>query len=216
MIADEVFRRGSAGHPSWVVEIDGRRQALPVGRWIGGPGSTLHDLEADAASVALCSGPTLDVGCGPGRLTEALVRAGVSALGIDVSSVAVSMTNARGGVAVECDIFTALPVPGRWAHVILADGNIGIGGDPVALLRRVREMLEPDGTVIVEVDRAESGLHRRPVRWETGDLVGQWFDWASADAAALHDVADEVGLMVRRVIDAGERRFMELAAGMAS
>ena len=29
------------------------------------------------------------------------------------------------------DLFAPLPGEGRWHHVLLADGNIGIGGDPV-------------------------------------------------------------------------------------
>ena len=32
------------------------------------------------------------------------------------------------------DLFGALPGEGTWSHVLLADGNIGIGGDPVTLL----------------------------------------------------------------------------------
>jgi SAM-dependent methyltransferase len=195
---------------------DGTRDPLPTARWMGGAASSIEDRDADNRMISQCAGPTLDLGCGPGRLTERLARRGITALGVDTSREAVDLTVNRGGQAVLRDLFDPLPNAGEWECVLLADGNIGIGGDPVALLRRVQEMLEPDGTVIVEVDRAESGLHCRPVRWETGDLVGQWFDWASADAAALHDVAAEVGLMVKRVIDAGERRFMELAVGIVS
>ena len=33
-----------------------------------------------------------------------------------------------------------LPGEGRWHHVPLADGNIGIGGDPVPLQRRFVEL----------------------------------------------------------------------------
>jgi SAM-dependent methyltransferase len=39
----------------------------------------------------------LDVGCGPGRLTAALSRAGCYALGLDISTRAVATTRARGG-----------------------------------------------------------------------------------------------------------------------
>jgi len=46
---------------------------------------------------------------------------------------------------------------GRWAHVLLADGNVGIGGDVVALLRRCAELVRPGGTVVVEVERPGAG-----------------------------------------------------------
>jgi hypothetical protein len=36
--------------------------------------------------------------------------------------------------------------------VLLLDGNIGIGGDPHRLLRRVRELLTPTGRLLVELD----------------------------------------------------------------
>ena len=36
--------------------------------------------------------------------------------------------------------------------MLLADGNIGIGGDPGRLLDRCRDLLGPDGDVIVELE----------------------------------------------------------------
>ncbi len=48
-------------------------------------------------------------------------------------------------------MFAPLPGEGRWGTALLADGNIGIGGDPVALLRRLREVLDPRGRIVVEL-----------------------------------------------------------------
>ena len=210
MIADDVYRRGRAGLPSWITDSDGRRTPLPIARWMGGTFSTAEDLRADEASIAFCTGPTLDLGCGPGRLTEALTRAGVPALGVDTSSVAVEMTNHRGGFAVEQNIFSALPAAGRWSHVLLADGNIGIGGDPVALLATVRALLHDAGTAIVE-SSFEVDDRRALVRWETEDSVGDWFTWASVGVRALYSLASSAGLQVRRTIECNGRVFMELA-----
>jgi hypothetical protein len=47
-------------------------------------------------------------------------------------------------------VFGPLPGTGRWRHILLADGNIGIGGDPARLLRRCRHLLAPDGRVHIE------------------------------------------------------------------
>ncbi len=59
-------------------------------------------------------------------------------------------------------MFDAQPGEGRWHHVLLADGNIGIGGNPVRLLRRCRELLADHGTVVVETEPA--GAPSGPVR----------------------------------------------------
>ena len=65
----EVFASALDGAPTVVVGIGDEPMALPVHLW-----SRTAD-DSDHALVALCDGPTLDIGCGPGRLTEALVDA---------------------------------------------------------------------------------------------------------------------------------------------
>jgi hypothetical protein len=48
------------------------------------------------------------------------------------------------------DVHDRLPAEGRWGTVLLADGNIGIGGDPLALLRRCRDLVHPGALALVE------------------------------------------------------------------
>ena len=67
----------------------------------------------------------------------------------------------RGGAALRRDVFDTLPGEGRWETALLADGNVGIGGDPVALLRRLREVLDPRGRVVAEVAAPGTPPHRR-------------------------------------------------------
>jgi SAM-dependent methyltransferase len=123
-----------------------------------------HDFEAvpafdpasgfepgDASLVERCQGPTLDVGAGPGRLTVALTERGIPALGIDVTPNAVRQTRSAGALALMRDVFGHIPGAGRWRTVLLADGAIGIGGDPAALLRRIRDLLAPQGRALVEL-----------------------------------------------------------------
>ncbi|MBA8958099.1 SAM-dependent methyltransferase [Rhodococcus percolatus] len=152
MSTDLLMRRASAGLPCWVRDARGTRRPLPVGRWMGGDASSLSDRIADRVMLTGYHGATVDLGCGPGRLTAALVSAGVAALGVDSSFTAVQLTIRRGGLALHRDIFAPLPRSGHWDRVLLADGNIGIGGEPVRILRRARELLQTHGIVITEVD----------------------------------------------------------------
>lgn len=193
--ADVLFERALAGLPCWVHDPDGRRTQLPVRRWLGGAASTELDRAVDAAMLSYCTGPTMDLGCGPGRLTAALAVRGVAALGVDSSALAVRMTVARGGLALQRDLFAPLPGHGRWAHVLLADGNIGIGGDPLRVLRRAAELLAPDGVVVVEVEATGPTVVDR-LRLETEHGVGDWFRWARVGLDGIGALAAAAGLVL--------------------
>ncbi|GIE30455.1 methyltransferase type 12 [Actinoplanes italicus] len=108
-------------------------------------------IAGDTGLLDRCTGPTLDVGCGPGRLVGALTGAGRPALGIDISAAAVRLARRRGATALQRDVFEPLPGTGRWRHLLLADGNIGIGGDPHRLLSRCRRLLASDGRLHAEL-----------------------------------------------------------------
>ena len=62
----------------------------------------------------LCVGPTLDVGCGPGRMTQLLAERGDIVLGIDVVPEAIWQTRDRGVAAILRDVFEDVPAEGRW------------------------------------------------------------------------------------------------------
>ncbi len=215
--ADEMFRRASAGLPCWMGRSDGTREQLPIARWMGGDASSVEDRVTDTSLLGYCSGPTLDLGCGPGRLTEGLVRRGVPALGVDTSREAVDMTVGRGGKAVLRDLFEPLPNAGDWSCVLLADGNIGIGGDPVRLLRRAAELIRLDGAVIAEVDGPGAArVKAQTVRWETDTKVGEWFAWASVSVDATSDLACAAGLTVVDIAPIHGRYFARMENAAAS
>nr|WP_130348820.1 class I SAM-dependent methyltransferase [Herbihabitans rhizosphaerae] len=188
----------------WLELSTGERLVLPTSRW-----KAASDA-ADAWMLDACTGPTLDVGCGPGRLTAALTARGVPALGVDSSPVAVRLARERGAVALCRDVFDRLPGEGRWRHVLLADGNVGIGGDPVRLLRRTGELLRRGGTALVEVSGPGEGLRTGRVRVASATLDGAWFDWAWLGVDALEGCAHDVGLRLGDVGRRGERWFAEL------
>ncbi|MBB4688161.1 methyltransferase domain-containing protein [Amycolatopsis jiangsuensis] len=198
------FDRGLLGQRCWLELANGGRAELPVDRWTddGGP--------ADAVLLDACEGPTLDIGCGPGRLTAALARRGVVALGVDSSPVAVRLTRQRGASALQRNVFGRIPGEGRWNHVLLADGNIGIGGDPDALLRRVGELLSGDGDVLVELESPGKGLHRDHVRLRPASAGGRWFTWAWVGVDAIAEVAARTGFRVDWTTSHGHRWFAKL------
>jgi SAM-dependent methyltransferase len=205
----------------WLHTPGGGRRRLPLRRWMADAD------EQDAAVVASVLGthPTmagaslsvLDIGCGPGRLTAALSRAGCHALGLDISARAVEITRARGGLAVQGDVFGPVTGTGEWHRVLLADGNLGIGGDPVRLLARAAQLLAPGGAVVADVERA-GGIWRGTAWLESGrdhvdgsdhldsldhpdslDRLGGPLPWAWVGAAAVPALAAATGLTAEPV-----------------
>jgi SAM-dependent methyltransferase len=189
----DAFDAAFVGRSCELVRSDGSVVPLPVGQWAAEPDAADRRLLIDR-----CTGPTLDIGCGPGRLTAALGARGVLAMGIDVSGVAVLSTQVRGAAALRRDVFDDVPAAGRWQHALLSDGNVGIGADPVRLLRRVGQLLGPGGTAIVEVARPGVGVHREQIRLRVGGQVSSEFGWAWVGADAIGSVAGAAGL---RMID---------------
>ncbi len=184
---------------------DGATQSLAVNRW-------LADADpVDERLIDRARGPVLDVGCGPGRHVHALVRRGVAVLGLDASPSAVRIAAARGAEAVHADVFDHGLELGVWETVLLLDGNLGIGGDPTHLLRRIGEFLTPTGRVLVESDAPGSGLHSAPVRLERGDDVSHWFPWARVASDELDGVAAPADLCVAYRWEDSGRWFAELS-----
>jgi SAM-dependent methyltransferase len=209
---DHIYRAAASGAACWARNHRGQVRELPIGRWIGGLATTPQDRLADEHVLAHCSGrPTLDLGCGPGRFTTALHTRGLAALGVDNSAVAVELTRGRGGAAIQRDLFAPLPAEGSWEQVLLADGNIGIGGDPVRTLRRVADLLAPGGIVVVEIDPPSAAVGQEMLRWETHRHVGHWFPWSRVNAAALGDIAGSAGFLLSNVVDIHARVIAVLA-----
>ena len=135
-----------------------------------------------------CDGPTLDVGCGPGRLVAALATRGRLALGIDVSAEAVRQARRRGAAVLHRCVFNAVPGERRWSHTLLADGNVGIGGDPVRLLDRCAQLLDGDGDILVETDPPGAPSWQHEVCLTDGTQMSRPFPWAvvALDELARH------------------------------
>ncbi|MFC8529271.1 methyltransferase domain-containing protein [Nocardia sp. NPDC057227] len=202
------FDPALTGGQCWVRTHGGQRHPLPTRRWLGTADRAEHP--ADTTMAGLCDGPTIDLGCGPGRLVAAVARCGVTALGVDISPLAVALTRARGVPALQRDIFGPLPGPGRWSYALLADGNIGIGADPIRLLTRIRHLLSGDGAVVVEFDGPGTGMRHQWVRLETRTTAGPWFRWARVGIECATPLADATGFRVRMTTEVNGRHLARL------
>ena len=195
----EIFGRALRGFPCWVIGLSDGPVELPVHTW------RQKADGADHALLAHCHGRTLDIGCGPGRLTAALAARGHEVLGIDVVHEAVGQTRDRGVSALRADVFEQLPGEGRWETALLADGNLGIGGDPETLLWRTRELLDRGGRAVVEI---EGPGVPRSTEWavlECDDLRSRPFRWSTVGADDIREVAMLAGFARVGVHAVGER-----------
>ena len=169
---------------------DGRLEPLPLDRWLAPADAT------DQAILADVEAPVLDLGCGPGRHLAALRARGKRGLGVDLSPVAVELARGRGADAINGSLWASVPARGTWRTILLLDGNIGIGGAPVALLQRAGELLAPDGEIVVETDPPGAPTHRVRVRLEAPGMVSEWFRWARVGADDAAAIAGRAGFAV--------------------
>ena len=154
--------------------------------------------------------PVLDVGCGPGRHVLALIEGGRLALGVDVAPTAVYAALRRGAPVLLRSVFERVPAAGRWASALLLDGNIGIGGDPHALLVRLGELLRVGGCVLAEVEAPGTPSSALSVRIEYGDRVSPAFPWARVGLDDIGDVARDAGFRLDEIWSAESRWFAHL------
>ncbi|WP_242882282.1 class I SAM-dependent methyltransferase [Actinomadura litoris] len=200
----ELYEEALQGRaPVEIEHSDGSRRPLPIQDWL-----TLRP--GDGGLLARCAGTTLDVGSGAGRLTVALAQRGVPVLGIDVVPYAVALTVRAGGPALCRDVFGLVPGTGHWHTALLADGNIGIGGDPQTLLRRVLDLLAPGGRVLIEVGPPGSDSQIEPLRLRAPGRVGEWFNWARVSVDAIHGVATGCAATITGTWQEADRWFVAL------
>jgi SAM-dependent methyltransferase len=184
--------------------------------------STVHRLDAggwvrsatpaDLTTLDGATGPVLDVGCGSGRMVRAAAARGLPVLGIDIAPHAIERTRVDGSLALIRSVFDRVPLEGRWQTILLLDGNVGIGGEPSALLERCRQLLDEGGSIVVEVD-ADAELAAASLFTVVDDDGNESdaFPWARVGWAAAARFAERAGLAVVDHWVADGRHFVRAA-----
>ncbi|MBB5642110.1 class I SAM-dependent methyltransferase [Cryobacterium roopkundense] len=154
--------------------------------------------DADATDLSLlvgASGPVLDIGCGPGRMVRAAMSLGLAAVGVDVSATAVRIAVAAGLTVLNRSVFASMPLEGEWETLLLVDGNIGIGGDPRAMMERCAALLASGGALVVEVSGdPDHDLSYEGTLEDAEGRRSEPFPWAEIGAGALRSHATAAGL----------------------
>lgn len=153
-------------------EGDGAERYDRRGRWLRGlTGRTAGHV----AAIAPPGGHVLDVGCGPGRLLEAIAarRPDVSVTGVDLSAAMVELAGARlaavsaGGAALGAagapgqarvlvgDV-AALPVPDESVDVVTATLTAHHWSEPQRGFAELARVLRPGGSALVVEMRGPS------------------------------------------------------------
>ncbi len=129
---------------------------------------------------------------------------------MDVTPEAVARTVRAGGSALCRSVFDPLPSEGRWGTVLLIDGNIGIGGDPGALLRRAARLAAPGGSLLVEVATVDVDECVEVHVDDGHGGRGAPFLWARLGTRALRVAAAEAGWSRAVTWHAAGRAFVQL------
>ena len=190
-------------HPDPLVlrGYDGALLRLEPWRWHGPATGQEREL------LAGLLGPVLDVGCGPGRMVEALAHQGVVALGVDPAPGAALLARRRGCPVLQRSVFEPLPGEGRWGSVLLLDGNLGIGGDPLSLLRRCRGLVRSGGCLVAEVEPPGTQGRTCRARLERGCQSSAWFAWSVVSADSIDGLAARAGFGMRTLAGGRDGRW---------
>lgn len=204
LLASAAQHLDGAGPPprARIRRADGALEPLPLDRWLA-PADAVDD-----AILADVAAPVLDLGCGPGRHLARLRELGRPGLGVDLSEVAVAFARERGATAINGSLWDE--VPGSYRTILLLDGNIGIGGAPVLLLKRAGELLDADGAILVETDPAGTPTRRIRIRIEAPGVVSEWFRWARVGADDAAAIAERAGFRVTDRRELSGRTFVTL------
>jgi len=206
---DQAYRGQRRVLSSTVLDrADERSLPMEVERW------SADADPVDLLVVARCQPPIIDLGCGPGRMIQALARSGRAALGVDMSAAAVEASLARGGPALRRMLHEPMPAEGRWGTALVMDGNVGIGGDVARLLRRCCELVGPGGLIICEVDPVRDRDEVHQVVLRTSRSVSPPMPWARVGAATLARTAVGLDLSLQEEWVAGDRAFVALRSAV--
>lgn len=98
----------------------------------------------------------VDVGCGGGLLLRMLRDRGLPVLGLETSHAAATTAWKRNGVAVVCGDLSRSPIERGTCGVVTMFHVLEHLHDPVSYLRSARDLLLPNGRLVIQVPNASS------------------------------------------------------------
>jgi SAM-dependent methyltransferase len=156
-------------------------------------------------------GPLLDVGCGGGLFLGMMRERGWRVLGLDFSPQAAAMTWRRQQAPAVCAMLEHSPLRAGSMGGLTMFHVLEHLYDPRAYLTIARELIEPDGRLVVQVPNAASWQFRLLGRsWNGVDVPRHLFDFRARD---LEKLIESCGFEVVR------RKYFSLRdnpAGLAS
>jgi SAM-dependent methyltransferase len=177
------------------------RQYYPEGYWFTPGGGTAGRMEEayrravlrdhirfveDALGHSSARGPLLDMGSGGGLFLGILRARGFRGIGLDVSPRAASVAWRLQGVPSICALPERAPLrPGAFAAITMFHVLEHLP-DPRACLTAARDLLAPDGRLIIQVPNEASWQSRMlGRRWNGLDVPRHLFDYRDVDLEKL-------------------------------
>ena len=132
------------------------------------------------------NGPILDVGCGGGLFGRMLAERGHQVIGLDYSRDAAAVAWRVNRMPVVCGELSQAPLPhSRFAAVTMFHVLEHLY-DPAAYVRAARDLLVPEGRLIVQVPNAGCWQFRLlGARWNGLDIPRHLTDFRSGDIQTL-------------------------------
>lgn len=175
----------------------------------------------ERSAIRSAKGRVLDIGCGAGRHSLFLQEKGFDLTGVDISPLAVQVCRSRGlKDARLMSIDHVGPSLGKFDTILMLGNNFGLFGNKNkarVLLRRFRNMTNPNGRIIAEsleihkrpVDPAHRRYHlmnarrgRMPgqvkIRIRYRSLTTPWFDYLLASKKEMKQILKGTGWRVKR------------------
>jgi SAM-dependent methyltransferase len=150
----------------------------------------------------------LDVACGPGIVTGELKRAGMIAIGLDLTAEMLREASSRGGHYLRGD-GARLPFEDGSFDVVVCRNSFHHFADPQASLREMARVLRPEGRVVIEDMQAPDDEKKRAYQ-ETIEALRDVSHRRTLTCAEMEGMARDAGLVgpqtlvARYVIDFDE------------
>jgi SAM-dependent methyltransferase len=132
------------------------------------------------------SGPILDVGCGGGLFLRLMADQGVPVLGLDISEGAAHVAWHVNAIPTMCGKLPHTPLPPGSCAVITMFHLLEHLYDPAAYLEAARDLLKPEGRLVLQVPNAACWQFLLfGDRWNGLDVPRHLFDFKQTDIDTL-------------------------------